>query len=479
MKEMRNDQAPHSKVCFDSEPLGSPSSTESHALFQETPCYQQEPFAGTSTGPQEELLHQPAFHPEDEYFEGPEKTLEVWFDLGPSSPREGLRLLNRAVLDDICAQCNCEIISHASTAAMDAYVLSESSLFVSPTHFLMKTCGRTTLLCSLTPLLAHVCNNPSLDMALAGVKFSRRSYSRPEEQLFPHRDFPEERTFFEQALAPHSNALHPTQAVCLGEEGTSQWYLLLATAVEGLGRCYEGVTLMMDGMSQSALPWFYHSQNLSSHALRTKQKEEDGLYAKQQRDEEDGACRPYLPLLTPSAHLQDFFLFAPCGFSMNTLQQNEQEMRTEEEEEEEYSTGTETDSEEEEEEEEAAASTDLEQFSSSHITPQHAFSYASWELCGKTLPPSADLLDMLQAQLLFFKPRHFSLTLASTKKQQQQNENDDDEENDSHPPIDWWVQTIEHMCPGFDVAVKDELSSSSGQSGTVQFLTFQERQQEV
>ena len=86
-------------------------------------------------------------------FEGPEKTLEVVFrrsdgtehqvistgDLSgePSSTpgpikRAGLRRLPRDDLNRICARARCTILSVVSNRYLDAYVLSESSLFVYP-----------------------------------------------------------------------------------------------------------------------------------------------------------------------------------------------------------------------------------------------------------------------------------------------------------------------------------------------------------
>lgn len=91
-------------------------------------------------------------------FEGPEKTLEVVFrringstmhqvvstgelngagdyaaagDSGPIQ-RQGLRRLPRGDLDRICARARCTILSVISNRYLDAYVLSESSLFVYP-----------------------------------------------------------------------------------------------------------------------------------------------------------------------------------------------------------------------------------------------------------------------------------------------------------------------------------------------------------
>lgn len=92
-------------------------------------------------------------------FEGPEKTLEVCFRLvdgqvavptvaGPAEEMErtGLRRLSRDDLSRICARARCTILSSVSNRYLDAYVLSESSLFVYPYMLVLKTCGTTTLL---------------------------------------------------------------------------------------------------------------------------------------------------------------------------------------------------------------------------------------------------------------------------------------------------------------------------------------------
>jgi Adenosylmethionine decarboxylase len=81
-------------------------------------------------------------------FEGSEKRIEVEF--GHASHHEeaaaGLRALSRATLDDLMALAACEIVSKTSNDTFDAYVLSESSLFVHPTTWVLKTCGTTRLL---------------------------------------------------------------------------------------------------------------------------------------------------------------------------------------------------------------------------------------------------------------------------------------------------------------------------------------------
>ena len=71
-------------------------------------------------------------------------------------------------------------MSVTSSADFDAYVLSESSLFVFPTKLVLKTCGTTRLL-EAVPLLLELA--ASLDMQPRRCKYSRASYLFPELQV--------------------------------------------------------------------------------------------------------------------------------------------------------------------------------------------------------------------------------------------------------------------------------------------------------
>ncbi|WCN15441.1 adenosylmethionine decarboxylase [Marinomonas mediterranea] len=75
------------------------------------------------------------------FFEGSEKKVEVVVsELAPS-----LRSLGKNYWSNIVSQANAEILSTVSNEQCDAYLLSESSLFVWDHHFVMLTCGTTTL----------------------------------------------------------------------------------------------------------------------------------------------------------------------------------------------------------------------------------------------------------------------------------------------------------------------------------------------
>merc|ERR1712196_168637 len=62
-------------------------------------------------------------------FEGPEKTLEVCFDQD-NGHENGCGAMTRRQLDVICKAAKCTILTKMSNSYLDAYVLSESSLFV-------------------------------------------------------------------------------------------------------------------------------------------------------------------------------------------------------------------------------------------------------------------------------------------------------------------------------------------------------------
>lgn len=95
-------------------------------------------------------------------------------------PLSGLRRLTRAQLDKVCSLAECEIVSNKSCEAFDAYVLSESSMFVFPNKFAIKTCGTTKLLQCADHLLACA---KTLGLGPCRVKFSRASYKFPESQV--------------------------------------------------------------------------------------------------------------------------------------------------------------------------------------------------------------------------------------------------------------------------------------------------------
>jgi S-adenosylmethionine decarboxylase len=89
------------------------------------------------------------------FFEGTEKLLEIWFSKsnGKYSDKNDLRKIPRADLEKVLDLVNCKILSSTHNKDIDAYVLSESSCFITKKRFLLKTCGTTTLLYAVKPII--------------------------------------------------------------------------------------------------------------------------------------------------------------------------------------------------------------------------------------------------------------------------------------------------------------------------------------
>ncbi|KAJ3344608.1 spermidine resistance protein, partial [Kappamyces sp. JEL0680] len=79
-------------------------------------------------------------------FEGPEKLLEIWFNTTSST---GLRAVDPAVWHEMLKIVQCQVLSTIHNESADAYLLSESSMFVYSNRLILKTCGTTTLLHSV------------------------------------------------------------------------------------------------------------------------------------------------------------------------------------------------------------------------------------------------------------------------------------------------------------------------------------------
>jgi S-adenosylmethionine decarboxylase len=82
------------------------------------------------------------------FFEGPEKKVEL--ALLPGQP--SLRSRGHDYWKGIVAKANAQVLSTVSNESLDAYLLSESSLFVADSWLTMITCGRTDLVSAVVQL---------------------------------------------------------------------------------------------------------------------------------------------------------------------------------------------------------------------------------------------------------------------------------------------------------------------------------------
>eukprot|EP00047_Mylnosiga_fluctuans_P001955 m.222555 g.222555 ORF g.222555 m.222555 type:complete len:402 (+) comp10785_c0_seq1:184-1389(+) len=243
---------------------------------------------------------------EDYYFEGPEKNLEVWFEAptvlplviegGVKHPRAklGLRSIPREQWEDLLSAVRCTILSSTHTEYMDSYVLSESSMFVTPYRFILKTCGQTTLLYALDKLIEL-----AKGIGLTHIQelfFSRHNLLRPDMQHGPHKSFQEEVKYLDTFFAPHP---YDGCAFTLGRiNDKDTCYLYTLDSERSVPVADHNLEIQMFELDPEAMMHFYKSDT-----IRTCQ---------------DASDASGISSLFPEAIL-DGFLFEPCGYSVNGM----------------------------------------------------------------------------------------------------------------------------------------------------------------
>ncbi|RWS28764.1 S-adenosylmethionine decarboxylase proenzyme-like protein [Leptotrombidium deliense] len=223
-----------------------------------------------------------------EFFEGTEKLLEVWFGNEDSYRECDLRKIPRSAWESILELVKCEIISFKKNDSIDAYVLS---MFISKNRFILKTCGSTTLLRCIEPLLYVAKEIGGFDEVL-DVFYSRKNFIRPQLQDKPHSAFEDEvevlENFFEGA------------AYCMGRVNRDCWYLFTlnpimpAKLIETPDQTLE---LIM--------------QNLDPKVMKIFTREVCATA-------KEATVKSGIDKILSNVTIDDY-LFKPCGYSMNGI----------------------------------------------------------------------------------------------------------------------------------------------------------------
>ncbi|XP_067133159.1 S-adenosylmethionine decarboxylase proenzyme-like [Centruroides vittatus] len=90
-------------------------------------------------------------------------------------------------------------------------------MFISKNRFILKTCGSTTLLRAIKPLLFLVREFAGFDHVL-DIFYSRKNFMRPELQDKPHTSFEDEVEVLDELFKDGA-------AYCLGKVNRDCWYL--------------------------------------------------------------------------------------------------------------------------------------------------------------------------------------------------------------------------------------------------------------
>ena len=132
------------------------------------------------------------------FFEGTEKKLELV--VTPDFPP--LRSLGDGVWHRVVAAAGAKVMSVLRSEHCDAFLLSESSLFVFDDWLVLITCGRTTLVDAVPELLKSIPKD-----SIAFLVYERKSEHFPEHQPT---------TFYQDARRLQS--ILPGRALCFGDE---------------------------------------------------------------------------------------------------------------------------------------------------------------------------------------------------------------------------------------------------------------------
>ncbi|KAG4074945.1 hypothetical protein HA402_009370 [Bradysia odoriphaga] len=290
------------------------------------------------------------------FFEGVEKLLEIWF--APTNQKSAdLRKIPRSMWDALLKSVRCEIISFTRNEQIDAYVLSESSMFVSKRRWILKTCGTTTPLQCLEPLLAMAEQIAGFSDVEA-LFYSRKNFKRPDLQVSPHRGFEEE-------VALLDSFFDDGRAYCLGSVNRDCWYLY--SLCRGGGEMQRRIEDMNVQSTEPDQTIEILMTELDPQIMSIFTKEESA-------SANEATERSGIHKLLPGMVIDDY-LFEPCGYSMNGVSKTNGCYMT------------------------------------IHITPEPEFSYVSFE----SNVASSNYSDLIARVIETFQPGKFVVTILANK----------------------------------------------------------------
>ncbi|OLY80241.1 S-adenosylmethionine decarboxylase proenzyme [Smittium mucronatum] len=341
-------------------------------------------------------------------FEGPEKLLEIWFANNMQDSQNlhshdsdlpGLRSIPLESIKSMLLLVNCTILESFSNNHCDAYLLSESSLFVYPNKMIIKTCGTTTLLLALQRIL-DLSNEFCGHLSPFKIFYSRKSFMFPDLQPQPHNSWDNEveylNTFFSTGaayiignlnsdywhlyIASPTFETHSPSSPSLSIDSNSQLSIVsnlprstikLFKPAVPLTRGDTTIEILMTGLDPERMKLLY-----CGHLPKSVEGLEGGKFVENITGISD---------IYPEAEVSSY-LFSPCGLSSNGLLGSN--------------------------------------YFTIHVTPEISCSYASFETNVPLSNPSSDDINTLVSKVVkIFGPSQFTVT---SFFHSEDDENDDD-----------------------------------------------------
>ncbi len=214
------------------------------------------------------------------FFEGSEKKFEIVVKIGLPSLRSLKSEWQRVVLAS-----GAQVLSVVSNSDCDAYLLSESSLFVFDQRVIMITCGQTALIRAVQTVFTFV-RRQDVELFI----YERKNEHLPENQS---TDF--------DADVRILNGLMPGKAYCFGDRDGHHirlYHMLADYHPEPQDTTLE---ILMHGLDRESAELFFASQGITSS---------------------DVGIRSGLTRLFPDFE-SDGFIFDPFGYSLNAIHKKE------------------------------------------------------------------------------------------------------------------------------------------------------------
>ena len=306
-------------------------------------------------------------------FEGAEKRLELDFALkqwsiGAATAAEGgqgLRSLSSDEWNRLLEPAQCCIVSGVSNTVCDAYLLSESSLFVYDTKVILKTCGTTKILDSVPGLVLAA---GKLNLRLKRAKYSRSTFKCPEQQPAPHTNFSLETAALDDLFGHLGSGGH---AYTLGDQlKNALWHIYTA----GEEEANYGDDCEKERSEEQQLEEKSASCRESTVSLEICMTGLDAKYCEQfscnscKGNSERLRFESGIAKMVVSHDKVDDYVFDPCGYSLNAVKGDA--------------------------------------LVTIHVTPEENFSYASMEFSGirSTTSSELDRKKMVQYVSELFNP---------------------------------------------------------------------------
>ncbi|AET41244.1 adenosylmethionine decarboxylase SPE2 Ecym_7421 [Eremothecium cymbalariae DBVPG len=326
-------------------------------------------------------------------FEGPEKLLEIWFYPNEESIPNGGKGLRSISVEDWCSMLklvNCEVLSIKKTKKIDAFLLSESSMFVFDHKLTLKTCGTTTTLSCLEKLFDIVKVQLSWDLLDPELKkfrpykvfYSRRCFMFPANQRSIHKSWSNEVACLNKFFCCGVSYL-------IGRiDQNNHWNLYVTETNKGLetfdssSEMDETLEILMTGLDHNKAQQFVYSRNSTTEPA---DQENNGTnptgHLMGLATNKSTQLNQIYDNITGVSCAEDAFAFTPCGYSSNMV-------------------------------------VDEKYYYTLHVTPEKGWSYASFESNVPVESLSGGKMnhyDVLKQVLEVFEPAEFSITLLAKR----------------------------------------------------------------